>query len=425
MNNNLYYDVVIIGGGASGILTAIKIKSKFKQLSVAIVEGNDRIGKKLLLTGNGKCNLTNKNISPDNYITGNKAFLKTVLNQISYKELLRYFENFGLICKFDKEFRAYPFSEAASSVLDCFRLELERLKVDVITNSKIIDIHKKNKGFSVRTSDKKFFCNSLVIACGGKAAPKTGSDGYLFDVLFENFNLNIITPYPVLTGVNVFEEKILKALHGVRAKACVKLFINDKFINSRFGEVQFRKDAVSGICVFDLSKYVSEYLTFNTINRHNCLGTLKLVFDFFPDITIDHLFSIIKKRIKLYPECSIDNIFSSVINKKLSCEIIKASKIKPNTVCSTIPFDKLRTLVSNFKNFSLSPSDTDSFLSAQATAGGIDCKEINPLTMMSDKIKNLYAVGEVLDVAGDCGGYNLHFAFISALICAKNFKYKD
>ena len=248
------FDAVIIGGGASGLMCAIAAKKKNPSLEIAIIEKNDRVGKKLLSTGNGRCNLTNDNVGVDRYVGSADKLLSAVIKKINTEKLIKYIKSLGLQTVRDNEGRYYPLSRQASTVLDVLRFNCDELGVNLFCGETIRSV-KNQKGFVVKTAENEFESDKLVVAAGSKAAPKLGGNGSAADIL-KNLGHSFEPFTPALCPVKVRSD-VLKSLKGLRANASVTLYKGSKPVKTESGEVQFNEDNLSGICVFDLSLFTS------------------------------------------------------------------------------------------------------------------------------------------------------------------------
>ena len=363
---------------------------------MTILEGNDKLLKKLLLTGNGKCNYWNESIDETKYCTDDK----TKLNQIlKYKdETLNFLYKLGLYPKIKNGYY-YPYSESSNSVREILIKQLKKSKVKIITDFKVDDIKYTNE-FIIKSKEKIIKCDKLIIATGSKSYPKTGSDGSGYN-LATSFNHTINEIKPSLVPLKL-EGNYLKDWDGIRTLAHVKLINDNKIIKEETGEIQLTNYGVSGICIFNLS------------------GKLKnkssLEIDFLPNI--NNLYNFLTDRDKEIGG-TVEDILESIFNYKLMFVLLKKSGIKTNTKWNELKETEKHKLCETIKNFSANIIGTLDFDRAQTCSGGIPLNEINE-TMQSKYNKNLYFTGEIIDVNGDCGGYNLAFSFITGYICGRN-----
>lgn len=397
------YDVIIIGGGASGLICAISAKRKNKNLKIAIIEKNNKIGKKLLATGNGRCNLTNMNMSIDNF---HGSFdVSKILGKYSPNKLIEYFETMGLVCKAEENGLVYPFSKQASAVLEILRLECNRLGVEIICEESVSNIKKDSNGFKIFANDV-YSCKKVVLCCGGKASPECGGSGAGLD-LAKNLGHKIITPTASLCPVEV-TDKNMKILKGVRSSATVTLFDGNKEIHSEVGEVQFTENALSGICIFNLSSYIKDCKEPN------------IIVSILDNISFNELFDSLKNRRNIFNNDNTENLLIGFLNNKIAVYLLKTCGINNSKLCKDISDRELKQLVDKILNWNFVCKKTTYFKKAQVMAGGVFGKEVNENTMESKITKGLYICGELLDINGDCGGYNLHFAFSSGIIAGEN-----
>lgn len=406
MQKSMNFDVVIIGGGASGLMCAIAAKQKNKNISVAIIEKNDRVGKKLLSTGNGRCNLTHKDITAENFCGSFKTQCKAVFEKYDTDKLLEIFKNLGLLHFCDNEGRYYPLCKQASAVLDVLRFACDRLNVKIFCSENIRSIRKNGNNFSVKTDENEFVSKKLVIANGSKAAPKLGGNSSSADYL-KNFGHFFVPFSPALCPVKV-KSDVIKSLKGIRATAKAVLFDkNVKFVKEEVGEVQFSDNSLSGICIFNLSLYTKKDFLI-------CL-------DFLPDISDRELISLIYNNKKLFSDLTIDNLLTGILQKRLGQAVLKESEVTDfSRKCSTLSDSEIENIVRIIKNMRFPVIENCGFEQAQCALGGVSGREIDETTMQSKIMKNLYICGEAIDLCGECGGYNLHFAFASGLTAGEN-----
>lgn len=399
-----FFDVLIIGGGASGLSCAIAAKKHKPELSVAVIERNDRVGKKLLATGNGRCNLTNVNISAEKYTGSFADKVSSVLDRIDCGRLLGFFSSLGLSTYSDSEGRVYPVSNQAASVLDVLRFACEREGVEIFCGESIKSI-KQGGRFTVTTENGVFEAVKPVIACGSKAAPKLGGTAGGLDYL-RNFGHRTVPFSPALCPVKV-DSRVLKSLKGIRVKGEAALCSSGRLIKSERGEIQFTESALSGICVFNLSLYAKK-------------GD-EIRVDLMPGLSEDDVLRELKKRKKLFSSLTIDNLGAGLFQKRIMQAIIKESGIGSfSRLCNSLNEKELRSITKVIKAFRFAVTENAGFEQAQCALGGVLGSEIDETTMMSKKCRNMYVCGEVIDLCGECGGFNLHFAFASGIIAGES-----
>lgn len=407
------YDVTIIGAGASGVMCALALKEKNKNLKVLLLEKNDKLGKKLSITGNGRCNLGNINNDISNFNSESDLssfkrlleiddfdFLDVLDNTDDKKSYYDYLIRFGILITNEKEY-LYPYSMQAISVCKSFERYLKFLNVEVKYNYDVLKVSKNENTFIINDDIKS---KMVVIATGGKSYSKTGSTGFGYDVL-KSFGHTITDLYPSLTHLKT-DYKYIKELQGVRVNAVANLSIDGWIEKTEEGQVQFTRDALSGICIFNLSRNVKKYLNKNK--------TVKIIMDLVPDYSNFEL----QNYITSFSSYKLQDALSCIINNKLAIAIAKELK-SANKLVKELTKNELEGVCFNIKNMYFDITDTGDFNTAQVTSGGVVLDEFTK-DLESTKCKGLYAIGEVLDVDGKCGGYNLSWAFTSAITAAND-----
>lgn len=409
------YDVIIVGAGASGTFCALSLKYKNPNLNVLLLEKNDKLGKKLLITGNGRCNIGNTNNNIRNYNSSSSLdkfktilenndydFLNVLFNDDDLDNYYYYLNKFGiLIKKEDTSTRLYPYSNQALTVCKSFERALEKENIKIKYNYDVKKVVKNQDAFIINDD---LTCKKLIIATGGKTYSKTGSTGTGYEIL-KSFAHTITPIYPSLTSLKT-NYKYIKELQGVRIDAVVNLSVDGKIIEIEEGQIQFTKDALSGICVFNLSRNVGKYL--------NQKKDVKLIINFIPDYSEGE----IKGYLKGFYGYNIEAALSCMINNKLANVITKELHLS-NKKIKELTNTELEGICFTLKNMYFNINKTGDFENAQVTCGGALLDEFTS-NLESKKCKGLYAIGEVLDVDGKCGGYNLSWAFNSALIVSNS-----
>jgi len=377
-------DVAVIGGGASGIMAAIFAARRGAK--VTILEKNPRIGKKILSTGNGRCNFTNINAKAEDY---NSAFVQYALSKFSPKDTIDFFREIGLMSRIEAEGRVYPMSGQASAVLDVLRLELSRLNVSVLTDFDVKKLIKNHNGFELLSKDQKISAKKVIVSTGGKAAPKSGSDGWGYELL-KTLGHKTTKLIPSLVQL-----KTEKSVAGVRAYGKVTTASG----KSDVGEIQFNNYGISGIPVFGIAKYVK--------------SGEPVFLDLMPEYTEEDLVSILKNR----PVQTMETYMIGILNKLLGQFFLKECGISPLTRMSdTLTDSEITKMAKKIKSWRFDVTGTMPWDNAQVTAGGIELSDVDEATMESRIIKNLYITGELLDIDGPCGGYNLQWAWSSGML---------
>lgn len=393
--------VVVVGGGASGLVAAIQAS---KNNEVILLEANDKCGKKILLTGNGKCNYWNSEISLDNYNTDNKKSLNDILE--IKDEVLSFLNNIGIYPRIKNGYY-YPFSNQASSVRTLLLTEVEKRNIEVIYNFKVESITKGVYGFIIKSNDNEIVCDKVILANGSCSCPKTGSDGSGYDLAFSlGHHINFVTPSLVPLKGN---ETYFKDWDGVRCDSKISLFIDDYKVSEEIGEIQLTDYGISGICTFNISGLATKNLE---------LGKkVKVKINFLP--IINDFYEWFDDRNHIIYNHTIEDLLESVIPYKLMFVLLKKAGVEKNNYWNNLKEDQKRKLAEMVEDFSLEITGYQSFDRAQVATGGVSLNEINPDTMESLITSNLYLVGEILDVDGKCGGFNLAFAFISGYIAGR------
>lgn len=401
----------VIGGGASGMMAAITAAKNGAK--VTLLEGGDRVGKKILSTGNGKCNLGNTDLKVSDYCGANPDWISQCLAQFDTNATIAFFEDAGMLIK-NKNGYLYPLAEQASVVLDVLRGLLKSAGVEVITECKVMDVTIGKQGkFCVKSQDKKFEFDRVILACGSKAAPKTGSDGSGYD-LAKKLGHAMVPVVPALVQL-CCEENYLKEIAGVRAEAVVRVLNETECIEEQ-GELQLTDYGISGIPVFQLSRKVGYILR----KRKN---PVVAEIDFLPQYTEEELDALFETRYELIKNLIVDQnieeFFTGILNKKLMLLFIKLAGLKREQTFSSLKKADLKRVFGYFKHFQVHITGSKSFENAQVCAGGVNTEEVKT-TMESAVIPGLFFAGELLDVDGRCGGYNLQWAWCSGYLAGKN-----
>ena len=399
--------IYIVGGGASGMVAAIQARTKENE--VILLEKNDRVGKKILATGNGKCNLGNENLSVDCYYSKNRSFVEQVLKRYDTESTISFFASLGLKIR-SKNGYLYPYAEQASAVLDVLRMELERQKIRVETGVQITDCTplKKKRGYLLKASDDRSYeADRVILACGGPASLKEGGkEGY---GMLQKLGLKT---YPLVPGLVQLrtDDKERKAMSGVRCQASLRLFVDGTLKGQEQGELQLTDYGISGIPVFQLSRIAAYAL------KERKRVTVQI--DFAPEYAYDEIVTYLLKQQKARKEQNVDELLTGFLNKKLNPVLLKKCQIAGSRKSGSLQNKEIKQLAGLYKNYEVHITDTNPFLNAQVCAGGLAVEEVDE-QMQVKKYPGLFVTGELLDVDGICGGYNLHWAFATGTIAGK------
>lgn len=399
------YDLVVIGAGASGMMAAITAARSNKR--VCIIEKLNKPGKKLLATGNGKCNFTNENMSVDCF-GGDSVFINHILEYFSVQDCLSFFHSIGIYPK-NKNGYYYPNSEQAVSIVNALVNELERLQVSVCLETLVKDIYPEKSHVIVETNKGQFAGRKLIIATGLLAAPKLGSDGSMFEII-KGLGHRFQPILPVLCG---FTCKTIdfKKVSGVRAHGTVTAFVDGIKVAEDTGEIQFTNYGLSGIPIFQISRYLSKGI----YNKSKVEVEVNLL----PTFDRKQLLDELSYRKLIGMNQSIDYLLNGLVHEMLSDVVLSKAHLDKSMFASSLTekdideiakaLQELRVVVTNYRDFEF----------AQVCTGGIPVSDIDIDTLESKLVKNIYFTGELLDVDGICGGYNLHFAWATGLMAGR------
>lgn len=398
--------VIVIGGGAAGLVAAIHAAKN--NHDVTILERNNSCGKKILITGNGKCNYWNEDQDLNHYHSSNMDVLDKIITSENKNKALNFFSSIGIIPKV-KDGYYYPYSNLAASIQYALIKEAEVSGVKFIYDITIEKVEKKNDLFIINDS---ITCDKLILATGSKACPKTGSDGIGYD-LVKKLGHTIIPVLPALAQL-IGNEPYFKLWSGIRTQTNIELYIADKKIKAEEGEIQLTDSGISGICVFNLSRYVSESI-YNNKKTHVKINFMP----WFKGDVDDFIIFMNNRNIRMKNR-KVYELLEGFLNYKLVDVILKINKIDKNINWSDLKKQEKESIGLSLLEFYLNIIGTNSFDKAQVCSGGVSLEEINPTTMESTLVKDLYIIGELLDVDGDCGGYNLGFAWMSGIVAGEN-----
>ncbi len=390
--------IAVIGAGASGITAAIYAKRVNPSNSVTVIERSDRILKKILSTGNGRCNLSNAVINEDNYYSQSPKAINKILTAFTPFEERQFFEELGIMfC--EESSRIYPYSKKASAVVDALRFEVERLGIKVILNTRVKEIKKASKGFII--NNLKY--DKVIISAGGSAAPIFGTDGNSFNLL-KSLGHTISPLSPALVPIKTKENTA--SLKGIRANCAVTLIKNNTPVKKEEGELQLTQYGLSGIAVMQLSRLSKK-------------GDI-IEIDLIPHLSQEELIKLLSRRAVLLKERRIEDFLTGILHKPLAMYICKELSLPLDLKAGNLSEKNIVGLAKKLKSLCFSVMSTLSWDDAQVTSGGALLDEFDLSTLESKVCPDLYCAGEALDCVGDCGGYNLHWAWATGYICGKS-----
>lgn len=389
------WNVAIIGGGMSGLVSAIEIKRNYPEKEVVIFEKLDRVGKKILATGNGRCNLDNLTAKSEDY--NEPRFVSSALEKFSPESNLDFWKSLGLLCVADSEGRVYPRSNSAATVLDALRFETQKLGIKIIFEE--VKVLKKEKNFRINNYEAE----NVVVSCGGCSSPSQGSDGSGFE-LMKKLGHKITSLSPSLVQITT-DTRFTKPLKGVRVKGKLTLKDKDKILGSSEGEILFADYGLSGIATMDLSRFLAKVrITDNT----------KIHLDMVTEMTESDIVSYLSERQKNNPLLECENLLTGILPKAVGKAVIKKCNIFPGEKAENLNKKDFDNIAKSLKSFEFKVTGTKGYEFSQVTSGGVNLSEVDEKTLMSKKIKGLYLCGEILDIDSRCGGFNLHWAVSSA-----------
>ena len=394
------YNVVIIGGGASGMIAAVKAAER--GLSVLLLDRNQMLGRKILASGNGRCNLLHYG---EHHYYGDTDFAETVLDHCPTETLIRFFNHYGLMLAREPDGRMYPVTYQSSSVVSLFKAALELNHADILLNQAVRSVSRNNSIYMVDTCEgKQFISERLVIACGGCAQKKLGGtdDGYR---LLQKLGHSVIPVFPSLVPL-VTDPKSISGLSGIRVRCDVSAVCSSDVLYRTTGELLFTEYGISGICVMQCSRF---------LQRADAYLEINFIRDLFPDQNA-FLAELIRRR-DLFSERSPVSVLEGLVSDRIAYAVLKQAGIPLRGEKAVTPTDDdLIRIIDKACHYQVRILDTRGMDYAQVTAGGVNCSEFDPCTMESGIVPGLHAAGEVLNVDGDCGGYNLMFAFATGYL---------
>ncbi len=400
-------DVIVVGGGASGMVAAIMAARRGK--SVLLIEKKEKLGKKILATGNGKCNYSNTYYDKTVYRSDAPAIIPAVLEQFSVEDCVAFFRELG-IEPLAKQGYLYPASQQAASVVEVLAIELRRLKVKVVLDESIVKVIKKGKAYQVKSDKGMYESRAVILATGGKAGSKLGSDGSGYE-LAKGFGHSIVPVTEALVALRS-PSKLFKSIAGIRINANVSVLVDGKSAVSQSGELQLTDYGISGIPVFQISRYATKALY--------AQKKVEVTVDFSPECGFEEMMRKLEERKNLRPDKTAEEYLIGLYPYKLATLFVKEAGLKPELKVGTLSVEAIKKLTKLIKEFRVPIEGSNGFDQAQVCAGGVDAREVCNETMESTKSEELYLTGELLDVEGTCGGYNLQWAWSTGYIAGQH-----
>ena len=406
------YDVVIIGGGAAGIMAAISTKINHPEKSVLIIDRTFALGRKILVSGAGRCNLTNINLKDyyqKHFYCDNPKLLDSVFKKFGYKELVKFYDDLGIETYIETKTsigKVFPITDSAKNIVAILEDEVERLGIDVKLNTEVTDIKKNNDIFKITTAgDETLSANKLIISVGGKTYPALGSDGSLYNIL-KRLGHTIIEPVPAAVPL-VSKNRLSQLLQGVKLNLEVTSIIGGKKTKADINDVIFTQYGLSGSAILNISRDISIYINRNKGND------AQVLLNFFSGKNEQSAFEYMNNLWTKRPHQSIKRSLLGILPIKAIDGILEVLGINRGKKVSEFTKAQKFNLVNNLTNYTYEISGTRGWNEAEFTAGGIDINEINNSTLESDIVKNLTFCGEIINCDGDIGGYNISWAFCS------------
>jgi predicted Rossmann fold flavoprotein len=403
----LKYKLVVIGGGASGMMAALSASRHLPQGEIVIIEKNSMLGKKVAASGNGRCNFSNRFCRWQDYSGKDISMVRYAFDCLNPAETAELFEKLGIVPREEKEGRLYPYSEQGTSVPEILGEELLINQVEIACDIEVKGIKKTEDIFAIEYEDGLIYAQSVIIATGGKAGHKFGStgDGYGFA---KGFGHGLRRPLPALVQV-VTKDELSEEFKGIRVKAGANLIKGGEIVAREEGELQFISGGLSGICIFDLSRYLGEEPEEYTIE-----------IDLFPEFSQMKLLNILKLRKITMKGRTAESLLKGILNSRLIGPYLNLSKIPPDLPIGQVEELKLEELARLLKGREVKVAGTKGWIEAQVTIGGINSDEVKVDSLESKLATGLFFAGEVLDVDGKCGGWNLQWAFSSGFTAGIN-----
>ena len=395
--------VGIIGGGASGMMSAILLDRQ--GIDVTIIEKNSTLGKKILMTGNGRCNYFTENIASDKYYTSDDEFLKNIVDQENILKVQEFLNSIGLVPRIKNGYY-YPMSNTATSVLNAFLVEIERRKIKVILDSEVNSIKKQDNKYQVIVNDKKMLFDKVIIAIGSKAGLKEQAN---YEIL-NSLGIEMMPILPALCPL-ILNGNFFNKWSGIRVEGIVSVYISDKFVKNDMGEIQLTDYGISGICVMNLSSLVSKAL------YQNQKATVHL--NFLPNMKKEEIDNFLTDRDNSLYQRTVIELLESIIPYKLLYILVSRAGINSNCHYKSLTKKEKDDLINNLSDLTLEVLATKEIFKGQVVTGGVPINRVKK-TLEDKEYAELYYTGEIVDVDGICGGFNLGFAWLSSMVVSED-----
>ena len=393
----------VIGGGASG-MTAAYIAAE-RSDSVILFEKQPRVGKKLLATGNGRCNLSNKDLSLSHYHGNSPEFCAFALKHFGLEKTAGFFRSLGLVISSEADGRIFPYSGHANSVVDILRLAVKAKGVNVLCGTEVLAVSKTSSVFTITCADKKYTADNVIVATGGAAGTRYGGSVSGYEIM-KGLGHTVTKLTPSLVQLRT-ENTYTRSLKGVRADACVRLIDNKRVRAESRGEVQFTDYGISGPAVFDISRAAAR------------TSAAVVSLDMMEDFTKEDIVCLLETKKICFKEEKLDELLTGILHNRLGRTLLRYCGYSLEDDIASLSSDDFEDIADGIKRFELPLLGNMGMDGAQVTAGGLSTEEFSPETLQSRKVKGLFAAGEVLDIDGDCGGYNLQWAWSSGMLAGR------
>jgi len=403
--------IAIIGAGAAGIIAAITAKRLNKNLHIDLFDANKGIGKKILASGNGRCNISNSQVTTKNYLGENPEFVEFALKQFDFKAFEKFCKSIGLLLDIKETNKVYPLSNEAKSVTNLLELALQELGVNIYLESMISDIEKIEDKFNIKTQEQEYkVYDKVVVSNGLGAAPQLNANESGLNFA-SKFGHSYNPTYPSLVGLHT-DVNYHNRMQGVKKECNVSLYINGSLEQEIYGDVLFTKYGVSGFAILDISQVAAYNLSL--------YQDVKIAINFFPKISRNDLADQIQSLFKTAPNQKAVDILTGMISNKIAPVLLDICNIDISTKASDINAKQIKAIAYQLNAWKLKVTDTQGFGHAEASGGGVRTAEVDNKTYESKLCKGLYFAGEVLDIVGNRGGFNLQFAWASGYLVGKS-----